>query len=411
MDHRGERATPGGATPPDATSAPAAAGSTFDRRNVLLLSGAHFAHDCYPAFLGVMLPLLIDELGISLAAAGILASGIRWTTSLQPFLGHWADRTDTRYWVILTPATTAVCMSLLGVAPNATVVLVLLLLTGLSHAAFHPAGGALATQAAGAQWGKGTSYFMTGGELGRVVGPVLIAGVLGVGGLGLSPVAMVPGLIASAILYRTFRNAAFLEIKGRAPAKILEAARAGRRPLLMLAAAVFLRAFANVAFVVYYPTYATGLGHPLLLAGAALAIYEIGAVGGTLTGGILSDRFGRAPVMLAGLVAAVLPLVGAVLLGPTPLGLVLLLLGGFTSLSATSIELVLMQQLLPDNRSAAVGMTYFMKAAGAIVATIAIGAVGDVVGLRSALLGAIAVGFLAVPFVAMIREPRDPVTS
>lgn len=100
-------------------------GPTFQRRNVLLLSGAHLAHDTYPAFLGVMLPLLIDELHISLAVAGLLASGLRWTTSLQPFLGHLADRTDTRAWVILTPAITATCMSLIGIAPTTTAVMAL----------------------------------------------------------------------------------------------------------------------------------------------------------------------------------------------------------------------------------------------------------------------------------------------
>lgn len=130
---------------------------SFDRVRVAQLSAAHLAHDVYPAFLGVLLPLLIDELGLSLAAAGILASTLRWTTSLQPFLGHLADRTDTRAWVIYAPAVTAACMSLVGVAPNTTTVVILLLLTGMSHAAFHPSGGALVTRVSGNQWGRGTA--------------------------------------------------------------------------------------------------------------------------------------------------------------------------------------------------------------------------------------------------------------
>lgn len=69
-----------------------------------------------------------------------------------------------------------------------------------------------------------------------------------------------------------------------------------------------------------------------------------------------------------------------------------------------------MQQLLPDNRSTAVGLTYFARAAGAIVATIAIGFVGDLWGLRAALLGAIGVGALAIAFMAVLPEP-DAVTE
>jgi MFS transporter, FSR family, fosmidomycin resistance protein len=380
-------------------------GTGFDRRNVLLLSGAHLAHDVYPAFLGVLLPLLIEELDLSLAVAGVLASTIRWTTSLQPVLGHWADRTDTRYWVIFTPALTASCMSLLGVAPNTAAVVALLLLAGLSHAAFHPAGGALATRASGTEWGRGTSYFMTGGEIGRVLGPLLIAGVVGTFGLRASPAAVIPGLLGTVVLWFRFGSADALALRPKPPAKILEALRAGRASLLLLSGAMVFRSFANVAIVIYYPTYATREGASLFVAAAALAVYEVGAVAGTLTGGILSDRHGRTRVMLLGLLAALPPLFGAVLVGPTWLGLALLMVAGFLWLSASGVELALMQQLLPGNRSTAVGLTYFARSAGAIVAMMAIGVVGDELGLRVALLGAIGVGAVAIVFMALLREP------
>jgi len=380
-------------------------GGHFQRRNVLLLSGAHLAHDTYPAFLGVMLPLLIDELHISLAVAGLLASGLRWTTSLQPFLGHLADRTDTRAWVILTPAITATCMSLIGIAPTTTAVMALLLLTGLSHAAFHPAGGALATRVSGNEWGKGTSYFMTGGEIGRVIGPVFIAAILALGGLRLSPVAVIPGLIASLILFRTLRHQPALGGPGKQRAHIRDALGIARRSIVILGGAMFLRAAGNVAIFVFYPTYATTRGSSLLLAGLALTIYEIGAVIGAFWGGILSDRFGRARLMLLGLLIAGPSMVFAILLGPTPLGLLLLLIGGFGWLSANSIELVTMQELLPGNRSAAVGITYFVKAAGGIVGTIVIGFAGQAFGLRTTLITAVAIGMLAAPFLLVVKDP------
>jgi len=379
--------------------------TSFDRRNVLLLSGAHLAHDTYPAFLGVMLPLLIDELDMTLAVAGFLASGLRWTTSLQPFLGHLADRTDTRSWVILTPAITATCMSLVGIASTTTAVMALLLLTGLSHAAFHPAGGALATRAAGNEWGKGTSYFMTGGEIGRVVGPIFIAAVLALGGLRLSPVAVIPGLLASLVLFQRLRHQPTLGGAGKERGRIREALAAGRRSIVILGAAMFLRAGANVAFVVFYPNYATGRGSTLLLAGLALTVYEIGAVFGAFCGGILSDRYGRSRVMLLGVTAAGPPLILALLWGPTPLGLLMLLIGGFGWLSGNSIELVTMQELLPGNRSTAVGLTYFVKAAGAIFGTVAIGAAGDVYGLQATLIAAVVVGLFAAPFLLAVTDP------
>lgn len=377
----------------------------FDRVRVAQLSAAHLAHDVYPAFLGVLLPLLIDELGLSLAAAGILASTLRWTTSLQPFLGHLADRTDTRAWVIYAPAVTAACMSLVGVAPNTTTVVILLLLTGMSHAAFHPSGGALVTRVSGNQWGRGTAWFMTGGEIGRVIGPVFIAGIIALGGLKMSPIAVIPGLLTTVLLYKALRHAPALYANSSVRANVRDALKAGRRPLLMLSAAIFLRSSANVTVVIFYPTLLTSDGGGLLLAGVGVGLYEVGAVAGAFAGGILSDRFGRNRVMLIGALIGAPPIIAALYVGATPLGFALLVLGGFGWLSATSIELVTMQELLPDNRSAAVGLSYFVKAAGAIVATVLIGIVAQLVGLLTALTVAMLVGLACIPFLLFARDP------
>ncbi|MEX2486278.1 MAG: MFS transporter [Nitriliruptoraceae bacterium] len=404
-----DEATPD--TPRSADTADAAApteelsGQTaeFDRPNVLFLSGAHFIHDCYPAFLGVLLPLLIPRLGLSFAAAGILASSVRWTTSLQPVLGYWADRTDTRYWVIAAPAVTATCMSFAGLAPSAAVLLILLLTTGLSHAAFHPAAGALVTRVAGDRWGKGTSFFMTGGEFGRVIGPVTIAAVIGAVGLDGAWIILIPGVLASLALWRRFRHAD-IPVRSSAPARLRDALRAGRGGMAMLSAFVFMRSFMNVGFIIFYPTYATGRGSSLLLAGLALTAYESGGTLGAFTGGILSDRFGRPRTMTFGLLIAAPALATAVALGPTPVGLAILAVGGLGLLSATSVELVIMQRLMPDHRSSAVGFTYFMKAAGGTTATVAIGAMADSIGLQQALYIGIAIGLAALPFVIFLKR-------
>jgi MFS transporter, FSR family, fosmidomycin resistance protein len=395
---------PAGGDPQDAARASSA--SRFDRPTVLMLSGAHLAHDIYLAFIGVLLPLMIDKLGISLAMAGILASGARWTTSIQPVLGHWADKTDTRYWVIFAPTVTAVCMSLFPLSPNFAIAVGLVAMAGLSHAAFHPASGALTTRASGGAWGRGMSYYMTGGEIGRVVGPVFIAGIVAVGGLGLSPVAAIPGIAASVVLYRRFHRADAVELAGGPPARIMEAIRDGGRSLGLLSAAIVVRSFTNTAIVVFYPTFVTGLDRPLLLAGVALTLYEVGAVVGTFAGGTISDRVGRVRVLVGGLVLALPALVAAIVLGPSVLGLAVLTVAGLLLLSASSIELVLVQRLLPENRSTAVGISYFMRSGGGIAATIGIGALGQAVGLRAALLVAIAVGALALPVTLGIRDPE-----
>jgi MFS transporter, FSR family, fosmidomycin resistance protein len=389
-------------TAADERPAAGSGAAAFDRGTVATLSAAHLVHDSYPAFLGVMLPLLIPKLDMSLAVAGLLATGMRWTTSVQPLLGYWADRTDTRYWVIITPTTTALFMSLAGVAPSQAALFVLLLLTGLSHAAFHPPAGAMATRASGTRWGTGMAWFMTGGDLGRALGPLYIAAVLMAVDVEGSWIAFLPSLLASFVLYRRLHRQDSVHLKSTSPPRIRDALRAGSRPFFLLSTAMITRSALTVGFVLFYPTFGTTGGATLLRVGLALTVFELSAAGGAFLGGILSDRLGRKPTMLVGLLIGIPPMIGAVLLGPSGLGIAAMAVGGFAVRSSSSVELVAMQQLLPHNRSSAVGIAYFMKAGGAIISMVGVGALGDWLGIGNALLVAIGVGLLALPGILLL---------
>ena len=116
--------------------------------------------------------MIIEKLNLSLALAGSLTLYQRLPSLLNPFIGMLADRVDLRLFIILAPGVTAVAMSLLGVAPSYVVLALLLLVAGLSSAAFHVPGPVLIARISGGQVGKGMSYWMTAGELARTVGPL-----------------------------------------------------------------------------------------------------------------------------------------------------------------------------------------------------------------------------------------------
>lgn len=379
----------------------------FDTTTVSLMSGAHFVHDSYPAFVGVLLPLLIPKLGLSLVEAGILASGIRWTTALQPIFGFFADRTDARYWVIVAPATTAIFISLAGVAPSFLAVFILLLLAGISHAAFHPAAAAVATRASGANWGKGTSYFMTGGELGRALGPLVIAAVLTAVGLEWSWIALGPGVLFSILLYDRVHRSTRIGFR-HPPGDMRHAFRQLRRPVISLSLAVVLRSVANVGIATFLPTLVTSQGADLVYAGIAIAAYELGGTAGAFLGGTASDRFGRRAILAVSLVGGLPVLALAVILGPGAVQLAVLAVAGFGLLSAMPVQLVLMHELFPDNRSAATGIVYFMTTFGAIVSMVAVGALGDAAGLDVGLLAAFAVAGFALPAIMLLPRITAP---
>ncbi len=381
------------------------AGPVFDTPTIVLVAGGHLVHDTYPAFVGVLLPLLIPKLGISLAMAGLLAATFRFATAVQPILGVVADRADTRYWIVLAPGATAIAIGLLGLAPVPALVALLLILAGLSSAVFHPAAAALVTRSSGRAWGRGTSIFMTGGESGRAIGPLVIAAVLSVVGLGWSWVAMVPGIVASGILYLRIAHRPEVHLR-HPPGSIRVALRSARRGFLLLAGASSMLSMASVGMLVFIPTYLTDSGAELVLAGAAVTAFEIGGATGAFLGGTLSDRIGRRLMLAlaAGIGAPLLILALAMPIGP--LTLVVLAISGVALLSAGPVQLVLMQELLPTNRSAAVGLSIFVTTLTSALGTIVVGALGEAIGLQTALILAAAAALVALPFIALLPETR-----
>jgi FSR family fosmidomycin resistance protein-like MFS transporter len=392
-------------TEPETTEPAGSAPPKFDTVAVSTLSFSHFVHDTYPAFLGTLLPLLIPKLGLTLGAAAALASVLRWSAVIQPFLGAWADRTDVRYWVILAPTITALGMSLLGLAPNYLAVILLLILTGLSHAAFHPAATALVTRSSGHSWGKGTSFFMTGGELGRALGPLYIVACVEAFGLEGSWVAVAPAVLASLLLYWRIGRAPRLALpsKGRG---LWTAIKKVRRTLVVLSAVIVFRNLANSSFVLFLPTYLTGIGGSLQFAGLAISVFELAGAAGAFVGGTLSDRLGRRKILIAGQLVAGPALFGALALADGPSQLALLVLAGFASLSGGPVQLVLIQELLPENRSAAAGIMMFLGIEGTVLTTMSVGFLADIFGLGPALTWSVILSVFSIPFVLLLPETR-----
>jgi FSR family fosmidomycin resistance protein-like MFS transporter len=388
-----------------AARTPAGQSEKFDVVAVGTMSFGHFIHDVYPAFLAPLLPLLIAKHGLTLGAAGLLLSVLRWSALIQPFLGIVADRSDARYWIILAPTVTALGMSFLGLAPNYLSLVVLLALAGLSHAAFHPAGGSQVTRFSGRKWGLGTSCWMTGGELGRAVGPIFVVACVDAVGLEASWIALVPAVVASLLLYWRIGQGQRLRIGSKPPNLWLAVKQAGR-PLLLLAGIIILRNLGSASFTFFFPTYVTGIGGELAYAAIALTVFELAGAAGAFAGGTLSDRYGRR-TLLAVSTAISGPLLFTVFMVPEgAVQLGILVVTGLISFLSAPVQMVLVQELLPDNRSSAMGIMMFLGLEGTILATVAVGFVADQVGLGPTLAASMLISTLPLPLVFMLPETR-----
>jgi MFS transporter, FSR family, fosmidomycin resistance protein len=268
---------------------------SFIWSKVIVLSIAHFIHDIFSCFLAPILPLLVDKLGISYSMAGFLSVVQRLPTLFSPIIGFFADRYKVRYILVFAPLVTCTSMSLLGSAPNLTVLILLLTVMGVGSAFFHvPAPVAIRT-VSGDRIGQGMSFYMLGGELARSVGPIVILSAVSWWGLEGSYRLILVGLIFSAYLFFSLKD---ISVSKEVKSKELSEKKAiiKKKNLYVLGIiAMFLlsRGFLKAAVTVFLPLYLTNKGVSLWIAGLAYSLIQISGAVGTLCVGIISDYAGK----------------------------------------------------------------------------------------------------------------------
>ena len=381
----------------------AAADGGFRTGKILALSVAHFVHDVYSSFLAPLLPLLIEKLSMSLTQAGFLTTVMQIPALLNPYIGVLADRISVRYFVILAPAMTAVPMSLIGMAPSYGVLLILLFITGISVSVFHVPAPVMVADLSAARKGRGMSFFMTGGELARSVGPLAAVAAVALFGLEDFYPLMLFGLLSSIWLYFKLRSVPVKQVSSNRKLSILETWRSLRHVLMPLTAILVARGFMHASMTAFLPTYIKMETGNLWLAGMALTLFEVAGVAGVLTAGSSSDWFGRRKTLLVSLLGAPLFLLLFTLTDGW-LRLTALLVVGFTLLSTTPVMLALVQENARQSPAAANGlfmMTSFMARSAVVVV---VGFIADHIGLKTTYLISAAMGLAGTPFVLMLPK-------
>ena len=379
----------------------------FQTGRILVLSISHFIHDVYSSFLAPLLPLLIEKLSLSLTRAGLLSTVMQLPSLINPYVGVLADRTSVRYFVILAPALTAIPMCLLGIAPNYGVLLLLLFVSGISAAVFHVPSPVMIARLSGHQTGKGMSFFMTGGELARTIGPLVAVGAVSVLGLeGFYPI-MIFGILASVWLHFHFRNIPINPVRKKRRPSVIGVWHELRHILLPLTAILLACGFMHAAMAAFLPTFIEMETGNLWLGGIALTLFEASGVAGVIAAGPASDRFGRRRILLISLVGApifvfLLAVTGGWIRFAT------LLFIGFTLLSTTPVMLALVQEHAGDNPAVANGFFMMVSFMARSAVVVVVGFMGDVLGLHSTYIISALLGLLAIPFILRLPEAVTP---
>ena len=379
----------------------------FHTSKVTLVSFGHLVHDTYTAFLAPLLPAFIAKFSLTTTEAGLLSVFYQWPSLIQPYLGYLADRKSLRMLFITSPAITATMMCLLGIAPSYAVMAMFLIIAGFSSAGLHAVGPVIAGMQSGRSLGRGMSFWMVGGEAGRVLGPIVVVTVVAAWGLQSVPWLMFGGWLASGVLFIYLRHVPDRPATTTGPRPWRPALVAMRPVLLPVAGIMAARTLLIASLTVYLPTFLNSEGLSLWLSGAALSIMQLAAVGGALAGGPSSDRWGRRSILAASLLFSSVFMF--LFLGAQGwIAVPLLLLLGFSAVAVMPVSMALVQESFPQDRALANGIymaiNFLVQALGVLL----LGALADWLGLRSAFTISAAVILLGLPIIFLLPKRGTP---
>jgi FSR family fosmidomycin resistance protein-like MFS transporter len=361
-----------------------------DKRAIAALSSGHLATDFANGALPALLPFLVErfDLSYTLAAALMLASAAS-SSIVQPVFGLWSDRRGA-FWLLPT----GVAVAGLGIAaaadaPSYPLVALLVVLSGLGVAAYHPEGSKFAAYVSGRRRASGMSLFSIGGNLGYALGPILATPVVLALGLRGGWLLALPGVAVAALLV-----VAAPYLKSFTPTGSASRREGEDRPraMALLLGVVAFRSVTWFALVTFVPLWEVSLGHSKAYGNHLLSLMLLAGGVGTLVAGPVADRIGRRPVLVAS-VAVLAPLALVYVAVGGVVGAAALALVGVCVIGTFGVTMVMSQEYLPRHVGMASGLSIGLSIGLGGVAAVALGAVADAVDLRTAMYVAAAAAF------------------
>lgn len=352
----------------------------------VLLALTHAVNDTLTAILGALLPTLEVKFAANPLVLALLVAAFSISSSAsQPFLGALADRIGLRQVAAVGVAVAAVTLSLVGVAPTITLLIVLLVLGGLGSAALHP----ISTSIVGSSTSKNPSLavglFTAGGMIGFAVGPILILAMVSRFGTGVTPWLMVPGVLLAILLYALLPDFEPHAIRGT---RRLIDRRAFNRPTTILTFASAMVSLAFITFTSAVPLWLVqenGLPTDAPLLGLALGSFSVAAALGAVVGGVLAPRVGTITTTVVSLLAAVTAF-SVLLLVPAGTGtLIAGAITGFMLYASQPLLIVAAQALAPHAPTAAAGLVIGIGTGIAGLLYVGSGALQSIIGLAPAM--------------------------
>lgn len=326
----------------------------MNKKALALLGLGHLMVDLNTGALPALLPYLKNTFVLSYTMTSMLVLVANVSSSLvQPVFGYLSDR-STKAWLLPFGVIVATCgMASVGLVNTYPMLLLLVMISGIGIASYHPEAYKTAYLSTGEKKATGISLFSVGGNIGLGLGPlavVLCLASLGPRGLLL---LWIPGLVVGTLFIRSLP---WLSQVRPQPTGMQAAAPAiPHAAMAVVLGVVMLGSCVHAGLFTYVPLYFDARGEDTLVVGSIVSLFLIAGAVGTLIAGPLSDRIGHKRFLVLSF-GALCPLMLSFLHTNGLLSLIILALVGMCLSPMFAVTLVIAQSLMQGRLGTTAGL-------------------------------------------------------
>jgi len=339
---------------------------------------AHFGHHLVNSLPVPLLPMIRRDFGLDYTQSGLLISSFTLSYGLSQIPAGWfADRLGPRVLITIGICGVGLAGLLVGLSQSYLAMILFLVVMGVLGGGYHPAAPPLILATVDPKnLGTAMGLHMAGGSAPYFLAPLIAAAIASVWGwrgtlIVLSIPTMLFGVIFYIVLGRLF-NATKTEVntntfhnqkKQQPKSNFLKLV-----PFIIISTFTHALTFCVIVFIPLFLIDQFGLGEKS--AAIFLSIFFSAGLWASLSGGVLSDRLGAAPVVLTVCLASG-PIIYLLNLVPSALGVGILLffLGVCNYVRTPVSESYIVGQTTEHHRSTILGIYYFSNIEGGGVLT------------------------------------------
>lgn len=358
----------------------------FFKKNLQLIavSTGHFTNDFYMNLIPPILFAFSSSMGLTLTQQSMIAFIIIIGGSLlQPIIGYFLDKIGKSVYLIIGIVWISFMMSISGLITNYYFLIVIVGVASIASSIYHPLGSSIAINLSRGSRGKSLSVFMTIGVFAFTFTPMITIPIVSKFGLQYLTFLMIPGfLVAYFLKFAKIDKIKYRVTNDRKNEKI-EKNKISKNKVKYLSLLVCMSVIKVVLvrmMIVFGVQIMVMKGIGIIPAGIILSAFMFLSSVSVLSGGYLSDKFGERRIMVIFSIL-LFGIYTITIFSHGPLFIIGIILFGYTINGATTANITMTHNILPENVNLGTGLIMGLSSTIAGVLILVFGKFADVYGL------------------------------